>query len=102
MRYYLDSIFSLNCRSVIDKPTRITIKSSSLIDHMYTNIVFNDVLPGIIHLDTSDQLPVFIKSNLKTKNLKSIEWIKKLDKDLKRFVRWWLLKNTIPVDTFNK
>ena len=46
------------------------MKSATLIDHIHTNNVLNDVLPGIILSDTSEHLPVFIKINFSTQETK--------------------------------
>ena len=37
VKYYVDSINIVNCISIIDKPTRITPTSRTLIDHIYSN-----------------------------------------------------------------
>jgi len=43
----------------IDKPTRITTTSSTLIDNMFSNIIDMDFINGIFHYDISDHLPIF-------------------------------------------
>ena len=56
------------------KLTRITTISSTLIDHIYTNLPATKLIPGILINDLSDHLPVFvsIKSKISRKwNLKS-------------------------------
>ena len=46
------------------------MKSATLIDHIHTNNVLNDVLPGIILSDASDHLPAFIKINFSSQETK--------------------------------
>ena len=48
----------LSCKLLIDKPTRITKHSTTLIDHIYTNVK-SSILSGIITDDLSDHLPIF-------------------------------------------
>ena len=43
----------------IDKATRITPKTATLIDHIYSNIITKSVRSGILTFDISDHLPVF-------------------------------------------
>ena len=52
---------SASGRCVIDKPTRVNLKSATAIDHIYTNNVIDEITPGIVLADTTDHLPVFIK-----------------------------------------
>ena len=51
---------------LINKPTRITNQSSSLIDNIFVNNFNNVVMPGIFICDVSDHLPVFAFSKLKS------------------------------------
>ena len=44
---------------LIIKPTRITSTSSTLLDHIITNITQNTLLPGILRSDLSDHFPTF-------------------------------------------
>ena len=54
-------MFSNGMISVINKPTRVTKKSASCIDHIYVNSFFNqNILSGIIKHDISDHFPIFI------------------------------------------
>ena len=45
--------------TVIDKATRVTPKTATLIDHIYSNIITKSVRSGIFTFDISDHLPVF-------------------------------------------
>ena len=55
---YLDMIYSLDLLPVITKPTRITNRTATLIDLIYTNNA-NRLTSGIVTVDISDHLPVF-------------------------------------------
>lgn len=44
---------------LINKPTRITSKSSTLIDNIFTNAFSNVTKSGILYTDISDHMPVF-------------------------------------------
>ena len=60
---FLNALFSLGLYPCIDKPTRITQSSSSLIDNIFTNALHVEVKSGILINDISDHLPVFTISN---------------------------------------
>ena len=47
------------CFPLITKSTRITSTSSTLLDHIITNITQNILLPGILRSDLSDHFPTF-------------------------------------------
>jgi len=73
---YVNTYNSYNCSEIITKPTRITTTSTSstLINHIYTNLPASKPTPGILLNDLSDHLPLFvsIKSKISKKwNLKS-------------------------------
>ena len=44
----------------IDKPTRITNTSSTLIDNIFSNNFSNETTNGILYYDISDHLPIFM------------------------------------------
>ena len=49
--------------ALITKPTRVTSKTVSLIDNIFTNFIFDTSLKlkkGIIEKDVSDHFPVFV------------------------------------------
>ena len=56
---YIDTLYSEGCINIIDKPTRITETTATLLDHMYTNLSNNSVNSGILTFDISDHLPTF-------------------------------------------
>ena len=49
---------------VINKPTRITKRSATAIDHIITNTIINtNIKTGIIKSDISDHFPIFLIAN---------------------------------------
>ena len=48
---------------LISNPTRITRKSSTLIDNIFTNDIKHDVNSGIVIEDISDHLPIYAVCN---------------------------------------
>jgi len=65
---YVNSILSLGCISLINKPTRFSSNHQpSLLDHIYTNIVDVNTTTGIALYDISDHLPTFVNSNIHPK-----------------------------------
>ena len=56
---YANHISSIGCLQLIDKPTRTTPTSSTIIDHIYVNTALTgQVLPIILYDDISDHLPL--------------------------------------------
>ena len=49
---------------VINKPTRITDTSATVIDHIWTNLHFYPIKSGVILNPLSDHLPVYMCVNL--------------------------------------
>ena len=56
---YLNALYSEGCNNVINKPTRITGSSATLLDHMYTNTTNSITNRGILIYEISDQLLTF-------------------------------------------
>ena len=56
---YVDMLHSLFCKLLIDKPTRITKHSTTLIDYICTNDVKSSIVFAIIIDDLSHHLPIF-------------------------------------------
>jgi len=46
---YVDMLHSLSCKLLIDKPTRITKHSTTVIDHIYTNDVKSSIVSGVYY-----------------------------------------------------
>jgi len=65
---YVNSILSLGCISLTNKPTRFSsTHQPSLLDHIYTNIVDDNTTTGIALYDISDHLPIFANFNFHPK-----------------------------------
>ena len=63
---YINMLHSNAFFSLLDKSTRITESSSTLIDHVITNITKCKIVPGIIDYQLTDHLPTFVTiSNIK-------------------------------------
>lgn len=56
---YLDMLFNIGVMPLITKSTRITDHTSTLIDHIYTNVPHKILKTGICLADITDHLPVF-------------------------------------------
>ena len=61
---FTNTISSYSMYPSITRPTRITTKSATLIDNIFTNSHTKQT-SGIILYDLSDHLPIFISTNLK-------------------------------------
>ena len=55
---FIDLMYSFSFHPLIDKPTRITSHSSTLIDNIFINR-FKDHNAGILYTDVSDHFPIF-------------------------------------------
>ena len=56
---FINNLHTAGLSTLITKPTRITEHSATLIDHMYTNIIKNDIHTGILITDISDHFGTF-------------------------------------------
>ena len=56
---FIDTMYSNGLYPLIDKPTRITQQSATLIDNIFTNDMNHDIICGLLINDISDHLPVF-------------------------------------------
>ena len=66
---FLDTLLTYGFYPLINKPTRITTKSVTLIDNILTNVHDLHITSGIWLVDISDHLPVLtILPNIATKN----------------------------------
>ena len=54
---YLDMLYLNNFLLLITEPTRVTDRSSTLIDHVYSNTPIQNIVSGIALIDISDNLP---------------------------------------------
>ena len=48
VQYFIDSIYSLGFRPLIDKPTRVTNDNNSLINNIFTNNNYSHIYNGIL------------------------------------------------------
>ena len=80
---YFNAVHAEGCTNLINKPTRITENSATLLDHLYSNLTNYITHRGILTFDVSDHLPTFCCLSLRP--------IKKLNKiivcDQKNFDR---------------
>ena len=56
---FIDTMYSNGLYPLIDKPSRITQQSATLIDNIFTNDMNHDIICGLLINDISDHLPVF-------------------------------------------
>ena len=56
---FLSAIYAYSFLPLIDKPSRITDSSFSLIDNIFTNNFNSDISSGLFVNDISDHFPVF-------------------------------------------
>ena len=85
---FVDMIYANSYIPLINKPTRITNQSMTLIDNIYTNITYSNIDRGIFYTDVSDHFPVFcILNSDRSKNLKS-EFINKRIYSTKNFEKF--------------
>ena len=54
----MDLLYSVGLYPLIDKPTRITISSETLIDNIFTNKLESKLTNGLLINDISDHFPV--------------------------------------------
>ena len=63
---------SLGCIIPIDKPTRLTETSSTIIDHFYTNELLTSIDSKIILSDITDHFPILLNINYSTLKTETI------------------------------
>ena len=56
---FLDMLYSYGVFPQINKPTRVTSFSSTIIDNIFTNVLSLNAKSGILCNDISDHLPIF-------------------------------------------
>ena len=57
---FLEIMFSHSLIPFINRPTRETANSATIIDNIYSNEIQNDQLSGILYTNISDHFPIFI------------------------------------------
>ena len=69
-KYFYDNIFEKGAIPIINRPTRISEYSASLIDDILTTGIFNTSMKkGIIKSDVSDHCPIFLSIRLTKEKL---------------------------------
>ena len=83
-KQFLDTMCSLGLYPLIDKPTRITDNSTTLIDNIFTNELRFNLTSGIMFNDISDHLPIFAlcEYNISRYNIKEFQFIRKMNEDI--------------------
>ena len=56
---FLDNIYSNSLCPLVNRPTRITSHSATLIDNILTSNIDSHVVNGLLFTDISDHLPIF-------------------------------------------
>ena len=56
---YLETLYSNGFTRCINNPTRIASSSQTAIDHIITNIIRDEITPGILKFHISNHLPIF-------------------------------------------
>ena len=59
IKYFLDTMYAIGLYPLIDRPTRISNQSFSLIDNIFTDVTNYNITSGILINDITDHLPVF-------------------------------------------
>ena len=69
IQQYIDTLWSLDCYPIINKPTRVVNGAESCIDHIYTNNLSTEIKPYVMLRDISDHYPIYLtvsKARLKS------------------------------------
>lgn len=75
---FIDTFLSYSFLPLINKPTRITSSSATLIDNIFCNCVHNNnFLNGILCTDISDHLPIFCIKKTIQQNEEKVKYVKK-------------------------
>ena len=86
---FTDTMFSLHLYPLVSKPTRITSHTATVIDNIFTNILDNEIISGILINDISDHFPVFMLYNLNRKNL---NYEIRTTRNIKNYSTPWMIK----------
>ena len=76
-------IESVGMQQVISSPTRVTHSTSSVIDHVYTNVYNHAIHSGLIETDVLDHFPIFVIFESKNKNKTAL--VRKVARSYKSF-----------------
>ena len=70
-RNYANSLISSSCKCLINIATRVNINSATLLDHVYTSLLKNILLSGVLVTDISGHYPIFSLISNAGKNYKT-------------------------------
>ena len=70
---YLNMLSSIGAFLPVDKHTRVTGKSRSIIDHIFTSDISNIIFPCVFLSDISDHFPIVIIVKCKNKKQDNIK-----------------------------
>ena len=51
IQHYLNTLESIGCNLLVNKPTRVTNHSSTLLDHLYTNAIKGEIDVGVLQVN---------------------------------------------------
>jgi len=69
---YINEVYFIGYVNLINKLTRITETTATILDHIYNNMTNNIVNSGILIFDISDHLPIFCTSSPYNKQHKKL------------------------------
>lgn len=79
-KMFLDNLYAAGHFPLITKPTRITTKSYSLIDNIFSNELNVNIKSGILVTDISDHLPIFAITEIGQKHIAPSEIVRNVRK----------------------
>ena len=94
IKNYTDMVYSHGCIPLITHPTRITEKSSTIIDHIYTNNITRKIDSFIILRDLTDHLPVMVCTDFQ-RYPKNLNEMPTLIRDTRKFRTESFAKNLL-------
>ena len=72
---FIDAMYSIGLYPLIDKPSRITQYSATLIDNIFfTNELTNQIISSLLINDISDHLPIFSLTRSSPERLNSLNY----------------------------
>ena len=76
-------MYGLGLYPLIDRPSRITTHSCTLIDNIFTNQINYSIRSGLLMNDITDHLPIFALCNYEIENKKSdpVKYVRNLENE---------------------
>ena len=90
VRYFFNLVFQNGVFPLVNRPTRVTKLSATIIDHVLTNtIIDSEVQSGITKTDKSDHFAVFtlMKSSLVQPNIKETFMKRDINEDSTKYFK---------------